>query len=81
MVTLLFSLFASVCRATAVQSPPFSHSFRALLEEEERRLIKAEQVGTQRSHGAQGLPVTPSAAARRVTFKSAEGSELERPTG
>uniref|UniRef100_A0A3Q1KHK9 BTB domain-containing protein n=2 Tax=Anabas testudineus TaxID=64144 RepID=A0A3Q1KHK9_ANATE len=67
--------------ATAVQSPPFSHSFRALLEEEERRLIKAEQVGTQRSHGAQGLPVTPSAAARRVTFKSAEGSELERPTG
>ncbi|XP_033496610.2 inhibitor of Bruton tyrosine kinase [Epinephelus lanceolatus] len=67
--------------ATAVQSPPSSCSFRALLEEEENRLIKAGQTGAQRGQVAQVSPVTPTPAARRVTFKCAESSEPERPTG
>ncbi|XP_061677249.1 inhibitor of Bruton tyrosine kinase isoform X2 [Syngnathoides biaculeatus] len=58
--------------ATAVQSPPSSCSFRALLEEEENLVIRAGQPGTQRGHS--GQPVT-----RRVTFKCAEHSELEKP--
>ncbi|XP_076592864.1 inhibitor of Bruton tyrosine kinase [Chaetodon auriga] len=65
--------------ATAVQSPPSSSSFRALLEEEEKRLIRVGQAGVQRGQSVQGSPVTP--AARRVTFKCGEGSEPERPTG
>ncbi|XP_059195458.1 inhibitor of Bruton tyrosine kinase [Centropristis striata] len=64
--------------ATAVQSPPSSCSFRALLEEEESRLIRVGQTGAQRVQGAQVSPVT---ATRRVTFKCAESSEPERPTG
>ncbi|XP_018538526.1 inhibitor of Bruton tyrosine kinase [Lates calcarifer] len=67
--------------ATAVQSPPSSCSFRALLEEEENRLIRLGQTGTQRGQGAQGSPVTPTPAARRVTFKCTESSEPERHTG
>lgn len=70
--------------ATAVQSPPSSCSFRALLEEEENRLIRAGQTGTPRGHVAVGSPVTaapPATAARRVTFKCAESSEPEKPTG
>ncbi|XP_035484753.2 inhibitor of Bruton tyrosine kinase [Scophthalmus maximus] len=66
--------------ATAVQSPPSPCSFRALLQEEEKRLIRVGQTGTQRGHGAPVSPVTPSPAARRVTFKS-ESSEPERHTG
>ncbi|XP_020489529.1 inhibitor of Bruton tyrosine kinase [Labrus bergylta] len=67
--------------ATLVQSPPSSSSFRALLEEEEKCLIKVGQSGAQRVPGTQGSPSTPASAARRVTFKCAEGSEPERPTG
>uniref|UniRef100_A0A8C4E2N5 Inhibitor of Bruton agammaglobulinemia tyrosine kinase n=1 Tax=Dicentrarchus labrax TaxID=13489 RepID=A0A8C4E2N5_DICLA len=67
--------------ATAVQSPPSSCSFRALLEEEKNRLIGVGQTGVQRGQGAQGSPVTATPATRRVTFKCAERSEPERPTG
>ncbi|XP_031730357.1 inhibitor of Bruton tyrosine kinase [Anarrhichthys ocellatus] len=67
--------------ATAVQSPPSSCSFRALLEEEENHLIRAGQTGAQRGPGAQVSPVTATSAARRVTFKCADSSEPERPTG
>ncbi|XP_068425701.1 inhibitor of Bruton tyrosine kinase [Clinocottus analis] len=69
--------------ATAVQSPPSSCSFRALLlEEEESRLIRAGQTGAQRGQqGAQVSPVTATFATRRVTFKCAESSEPEQPTG
>ncbi|XP_075952524.1 inhibitor of Bruton tyrosine kinase [Anarhichas minor] len=67
--------------ATAVQSPPSSCSFRALLEEEENRLIRAGQTGAQRGPGALVSPVTATSAARRVTFKCADSSEPERPTG
>uniref|UniRef100_A0A3Q0QZL9 Inhibitor of Bruton tyrosine kinase n=1 Tax=Amphilophus citrinellus TaxID=61819 RepID=A0A3Q0QZL9_AMPCI len=67
--------------ATAVQSPPSSCSFRALLEEEENRLVRVGQTGTQRGQSTLGSPVTATPAARRVTFKCAEGSESERPVG
>lgn len=68
--------------ATAVQSPPSSCSFRALLEEEENCLIRLGQTGIQRGQNAQGSPVSATApASRRVTFKCAENSEPERPTG
>lgn len=67
--------------ATAVQSPPSSCSFRALLEEEENHLIRAGQTGSQRGQGAQMSPVTPTSASRRVTFKCDESSESERPVG
>lgn len=73
--------FISVCRATAVQSPPSSCSFRALLEEEENRLIRVGQSGAQRGQAAQGSPVTATPAARRVTFKCSESSEPEKQTG
>lgn len=74
--------FVSICRATAVQSPPSSCSFRALLEEEEENsLIRVGQTGAQRGQGAQASPVAAAPAARRVTFKCAESSEPERPTG
>lgn len=67
--------------ATAVQSPPSSCSFRALLEEEENRLIRLGQTGAQRSQSAQGSPVSATPTSRRVTFKCADSSEPERPTG
>lgn len=67
--------------ATAVQSPSSSYSFRMLLKEEEDCLIKAGQNGSQRSQGAQGSPVTPTPVSRRVTFRSGESGEPERPTG
>ncbi|XP_054477461.1 inhibitor of Bruton tyrosine kinase [Anoplopoma fimbria] len=67
--------------ATAAQSPPSSCSFRALLEEEENCLISAGQTGAQRGQGAQVSPVTATPTTRRVTFKCAESSEPERPTG
>ncbi|XP_072250913.1 inhibitor of Bruton tyrosine kinase isoform X2 [Leuresthes tenuis] len=67
--------------ATPVQSPPSSCSFRALLEEEENRLTSLGQTGTQRVQSSLGSPVSAAPAARRVTFKCAENSEQERPTG
>ncbi|XP_068586194.1 inhibitor of Bruton tyrosine kinase [Cebidichthys violaceus] len=74
--------------ATAVQSPPSSCSFRALLEEqqqeeeeEENRLIRAGQTGAQRGPGVQVSLVTATSATKRVTFKCADSSEPERPTG
>ncbi|KAM8735330.1 inhibitor of Bruton tyrosine kinase [Acanthopagrus schlegelii] len=67
--------------ATAVQSPPSSCSFRALLEEEENRLSGVAQTGVQRGQIAQGSPITATPVTRRVTFKCAESSEPERPTG
>uniref|UniRef100_A0A3P8VHU0 Inhibitor of Bruton tyrosine kinase n=1 Tax=Cynoglossus semilaevis TaxID=244447 RepID=A0A3P8VHU0_CYNSE len=66
--------------ALAVQSPPSSCSFRALLEEE-KCLIRLGQTGTQRSHGPPASPVTPTvSAARRVTFKC-ESNQTEKVTG
>lgn len=73
--------FASVYRAAAVQSPPSSCSFRALLEEEEKRLIKVAQTGTQWGQSVLGSPVSAGPAAKKVTFKSGESSEPERPSG
>ncbi|KAF7653650.1 hypothetical protein LDENG_00080370 [Lucifuga dentata] len=67
--------------ATAVQSPPSSHSFRDLLAEEESRLIRLGQTGAQKAQGAHRPPVAAPAAARRVTFKCAETTEPERPAG
>ncbi|XP_071061913.1 inhibitor of Bruton tyrosine kinase isoform X3 [Pseudochaenichthys georgianus] len=65
--------------ATAAQSPPSSCSFRALLEEEQNRLV-----GQTGAKGGQGAPISPVTAAppatRRVTFKCADSSEPERPT-
>uniref|UniRef100_A0A8C2ZL37 Inhibitor of Bruton tyrosine kinase n=1 Tax=Cyclopterus lumpus TaxID=8103 RepID=A0A8C2ZL37_CYCLU len=67
--------------ATAIQSPPSSGSFRALLEEESR-LIRAGQTAAQMGQqGAQVSPVTATSATKRVKFKCAESSEPERPTG
>ncbi|XP_026149357.1 inhibitor of Bruton tyrosine kinase isoform X2 [Mastacembelus armatus] len=67
--------------ATAAQPIPSSYSFRAVLDEEENRLISVGQTGSQRGQAAQGSPATPLPAAKRVTFKSAENSDSERPTG
>ncbi|XP_057690335.1 inhibitor of Bruton tyrosine kinase isoform X2 [Corythoichthys intestinalis] len=65
--------------ATALQSPPSSFSFRELMKEEENLLIRAGQTGTQKSHIAQASPVSVKPVSRKVTFKCAEGSELEKP--
>ncbi|KAM3615134.1 uncharacterized protein V6R79_023915 [Siganus canaliculatus] len=70
--------------ATAAQTPPSPCSFRALLEEEENRLFGVGQAGGQRGRSTLGSPATAAAAppaSRRVTFKCAESSEPERPTG
>lgn len=73
--------------ATAVQSPPSSCSFRALLEEEENRSVGVGQAGVLRGQSALTSPVAAAPAARRVTFKCAESgggsssSEPDRPTG
>uniref|UniRef100_A0A672HSF4 BTB domain-containing protein n=1 Tax=Salarias fasciatus TaxID=181472 RepID=A0A672HSF4_SALFA len=67
--------------ATAVQSPPSSCSFRALLEEEESRLLRAGQPGAPRGQTAAGSPVAATPPARKVTFKCAESSEPEKPAG
>ncbi|TNN60589.1 Inhibitor of Bruton tyrosine kinase [Liparis tanakae] len=61
--------------ATAIQSPPSSGSFRALLEEESRLTRAEAQVGQQ---GVQVTPVTTTASTKRVKFKCAESSEPER---
>ncbi|XP_054637532.1 inhibitor of Bruton tyrosine kinase isoform X1 [Dunckerocampus dactyliophorus] len=65
--------------ATAVQSPPSSCSFRALLEEESQ-LIRAGQPGSQRSPGAQGSPVNLTPVSRKVTFRCDERNKLEKPS-
>ncbi|XP_013865164.1 inhibitor of Bruton tyrosine kinase isoform X2 [Austrofundulus limnaeus] len=78
--------------ATAVQPSLPSCSFRALLKEEENRLIRVERAGAQRGQGVQEPPLSqrvscPAArrvscpAARRVMFKDAESNEPERPAG
>uniref|UniRef100_A0A672ZLV7 BTB domain-containing protein n=1 Tax=Sphaeramia orbicularis TaxID=375764 RepID=A0A672ZLV7_9TELE len=59
--------------ASAVQSPPSSCSFRALLEEEENRLLRLAQPS--------GSPVGTSSTPRRVTFRCAGSREPERPAG
>lgn len=66
-----------------MQSPPSARPFRELLAEEESRLIGHSQTGAQRIQGGHGPPsvVTAAIAARKVTFKCAETSEPERPTG
>uniref|UniRef100_A0A3B3BGL0 Inhibitor of Bruton agammaglobulinemia tyrosine kinase n=1 Tax=Oryzias melastigma TaxID=30732 RepID=A0A3B3BGL0_ORYME len=68
-------------RATAIQSPPSSCSFRALLEEEESNSVRAEEPRSQRAQTALGSPVSATPAIKRVTFKCAENGEPERPTG
>lgn len=67
--------------ATAVQSPPSSGSFRALLEEEEKRLTRLGQAGAQRGQTVQASTVSTSSAAKRVTFKCTDGSETDKPAG
>ncbi|MEQ2312447.1 hypothetical protein AMECASPLE_031084, partial [Ameca splendens] len=67
--------------ATAVQSPPSSCSFRALIEEEESRLMREGQPGAHRVQGTLGPSVSATPAARRVTFKSSESGEPEKPIG
>ncbi|KAM4735840.1 LOW QUALITY PROTEIN: inhibitor of Bruton tyrosine kinase [Anableps anableps] len=67
--------------ATAVHSPPSSCSFRALIEEEESSLARVGQLGPQRVQNTVGTSVSATPAARRVTFKSSESSEPEKPTG
>lgn len=70
------------CRATPIQSPPVSCSFRALLEEEENHWFRAGQVGVQRGRNSQGTSAAPAPSTRKVvTFKCEEGSEPERPAG
>lgn len=69
------------CRATAAQSPPASCSFRALLEEEENRLVRVGQTVAQKVRATQGFPFTAPPVARKVTFKCGEDSEPERPNG
>lgn len=70
-----------ICRATAAQSPPASCSFRALLEEEENRLVRVGQTVAQKVRATQGFPSTAPPVARKVTFKCSENSEPERPSG
>lgn len=70
-----------ICRATAAQSPPASCSFRALLEEEENRLVRVEQTVAQKCRTTQGVPLTAPPVARKVSFKCSENSEPERPSG
>ncbi|KAM9310117.1 inhibitor of Bruton tyrosine kinase [Pholidichthys leucotaenia] len=65
--------------ATAVPPPPSLCSFRALLEEEENRLARLGQMEMQKNVPVSPMAVTP--ASRRVTFKCAESSEPERPSG
>ncbi|KAL6108805.1 ibtk [Pungitius sinensis] len=67
--------------ATAVQSPTSSCSFRALLKEEENCMIMAAKTGAQSGQSALAAPVSVTCATRKVTFKCAESSEPERPTG
>lgn len=67
--------------ATAVQSPPSSGSFRALLEEEEKQLTRLGHTGAQKCPGVLAPPVGPSSAPKRVTFKCADSSEPDKPAG
>ncbi|XP_032413939.1 inhibitor of Bruton tyrosine kinase [Xiphophorus hellerii] len=67
--------------ATAVQSPPPSCSFRALVEEEENRSARVGHPGPQRVQNALGTSASATPTARRVTFKNNESGEPEKPTG
>uniref|UniRef100_A0A3B5MT57 Inhibitor of Bruton agammaglobulinemia tyrosine kinase n=1 Tax=Xiphophorus couchianus TaxID=32473 RepID=A0A3B5MT57_9TELE len=67
--------------ATAVQSPPPSCSFRALVEEEENRSARVGHPGPQRVQNALGTSASATPAARRVTFKNNKSGEPEKPTG
>uniref|UniRef100_A0A8C5E5B2 BTB domain-containing protein n=1 Tax=Gouania willdenowi TaxID=441366 RepID=A0A8C5E5B2_GOUWI len=67
--------------ATSIHSPTSSCSFRALLQEEESSLIRARQTGVEKTPNPLGSPSTATAAAKRVTFKGAESSEPDKPTG
>lgn len=72
---------ALICRATAAQSPPASCSFRALLEEEENRLVRVGQTVEQKGRASAAFPFPAPPVARKVTFKCSEHSEPERPSG
>uniref|UniRef100_A0A673KV44 Inhibitor of Bruton tyrosine kinase-like n=1 Tax=Sinocyclocheilus rhinocerous TaxID=307959 RepID=A0A673KV44_9TELE len=65
--------------STAVQSPPSSSSFRDLLVEEEQRgkPSPVSPVTARSPAAAAGPPI----CAKRVTFKCAESSDLEKPAG
>ncbi|XP_077454563.1 inhibitor of Bruton tyrosine kinase isoform X2 [Stigmatopora argus] len=65
--------------ALALQSSPSSCSFRELMKEEENLLTRVGQAGTPKIHRAQASPVTVTPVNRKVTFKCAEGIELEKP--
>uniref|UniRef100_A0A671PVK6 Inhibitor of Bruton tyrosine kinase-like n=1 Tax=Sinocyclocheilus anshuiensis TaxID=1608454 RepID=A0A671PVK6_9TELE len=65
--------------STVVQSPPSSSSFRDLLVEEEQRgkPSPVSPVTARSPAAAAGPPI----CAKRVTFKCAESSDLEKPAG
>ncbi|XP_053737434.1 inhibitor of Bruton tyrosine kinase isoform X2 [Synchiropus splendidus] len=64
--------------ATAVQSPPSTCSFRALLEEENR--LNTQQRVQRGQGGAQVSPTTVAPTSRRVAHKYEE-SEQDKPIG
>ncbi|KAK7886467.1 hypothetical protein WMY93_026088 [Mugilogobius chulae] len=76
--------------ATAVQSPPSSGSFRALLEEEEKKLTPLGQAGAPRGQAVRVSPLTrpwllgavgsppPSIATATVTFASIVEEERQQ---
>ncbi|CAL8338453.1 unnamed protein product [Gadus morhua 'NCC'] len=68
--------------ATPVKSPPASRSFRDLLAEEESIVGSGagQMSGGSDGQATQGSPVTMTTQ-RRVTFKCAEPSELEKTSG
>uniref|UniRef100_A0A8C5CVI0 Inhibitor of Bruton tyrosine kinase n=1 Tax=Gadus morhua TaxID=8049 RepID=A0A8C5CVI0_GADMO len=71
-----------VSRATPVKSAPASRSFRDLLAEEESIVGSGagQMSGGSDGQATQGSPVTMTTQ-RRVTFKCAEPSELEKTSG
>lgn len=67
--------------ATAVQSPPSCGSFRAVLEEEGKRLARLGLAGAQGGQVTQISSVSTSSAPKRVTFKCADDKEADKPKG
>lgn len=68
--------------AMAVQSPPATMSFRDVLEEEAKRLRAPPPVSPRASGSLSPIAATPSGSGpKRVTFKSSESNETEKPTG